>query len=402
MDASEITLVEGLFRAEKGLENDRRIDMEPKLNMLEDTRNANFEKIMRAIGPKVDKGRMKFQWRRRDLTPITCQVTVADAAGQSHIEVDRYDLIHRDALLFNTRTHELLLCNETAGVAPDATVNIRSYSHGTPGTAALRYATEVGDTIIILPESHAEGEEIPPAWRTESVEDFDYIMQSDRRGSDISDVAANEDYYDARGERAINNQMALIEYMKQMNLLFYLSQTTREVLSASGARRHAMGGLRQKVQSNRISLDAVGPGLTPAIVSELLRKTKYHGGSSEVKIAMVGQYGQAAMSAWPQGSIRVSPREKEWGYDIKTIITPHGNLDTSYDPMLTEEYGLADIMAIIDPKHIRQVKLQNMGLEVIKKVSSLSTTHRIVDAITGTYGMQMKFEELFAWVEGIS
>jgi len=402
VDNANITLIEGLFRAEMGLANDRPIDMEASLNLLEDSRNANFEKIMRRIGDKVAKTRMKFQWRRRDLTPITCKVTVVDAAGQAHIEVDDYRLIHTDALLYNTRTNELMVCAETAGVAPDATVNIYSYSHATPGTAELRYATAVGDVIVILPESHAEGEEIPAAWRTEDTEDFDYIMQVDRRAADITDIAMNEAEYDPRGQRALDNKLALIEYMKGMNLLFYLSRTTREVLSASGPRRHAMGGLRQKITTNRQDLTGVQGGLTPQVIGEILRRTKYQGASSETKIAMAGQYAVASMSAWPVGSVQVSPREKEWGYDIRTIITPHGNLDISYDPMLTDEYGLADILAIIDPAHVRQVYLQNMGLTLLKKVSNLSTTHRIVDAITGTFGFQMKFEELSAWIEGIS
>ena len=402
MDPVNIKLTEGLFRAEHGLANDRPIDMEPRLHLLEDTRNANFEMISRKIGKKVPKKRMKFEWRRRDLAPIYATVTVVDAAAESHIEVDRYDLIHRDALLLNTRTNELMLCNEDAGVAPNATVDIRSYSHATPGTAALRYATAVGDKIIILPEAHAEGEDLPEAWKTTSVEDFDYIMQTDRRAADISDIADAEDAYDPRGIRALDNKLALIEYMRAINLLFYLSQTTREVVSASGARRHAMGGLRQKITTNRQSLAGVQGGLTPQVLGEILRRTKYQGAASATKIAMAGQYAISAMSAWPVGSIQVSPREKQWGFDIKTVITPHGNLDISYDPMLTEENGLADILAIIDPMHVRQVYLQGMGIKLLKKISNLSTSHRIVDGITGTFGFQMNFEELHAWVEDIS
>jgi hypothetical protein len=395
------TMIEGIMRAELGLANDRPIDMEPMLNLLEDTRNANFEKISRKIGPKVAKKRMRFDWRRRELMPLFCTVTVADAAGQTHIEVDNFGYIHRDALLYNTRTHELLLNNEDAAVAPNATVEIRSYTHATPGTASLVRATQVGDVINILSEAHAEGEDVPEAFRTESTETFDYIMQTDRRGSDISDIAIAEETYDPRGERQLNNKLALIEYMRHMNLLFYLSQSTREVLSASGPRRHAMAGLREKIVSNRMSFAGVGAGLTPQAIGEALRATIYQGRASS-KIAMAGQYAVAAMSNWPVGSVQVSPREKEWGYNIKRILTPHGDLDVSYDPVLTATNGLADIMVILDSANVRQVFLQTMGLKIIKKVSNLSTTHRIVDAVTGTFGMQMKFEELFNWMEDIS
>jgi len=254
---------------------------------------------------------------------------------------------------------------------------------------------------MILPESHAEGEEIKEAYRTESTEDFDYIMQVDRRSADLTDISMAESEWNPVKQRALDNKMATIEYMRGMNLLFYLSQTTREVLSASGPRRHALGGLRQKIVSNKMSLAGVGPGLTTQAIGEILRKTMYQGAAGN-KFAMAGQYALAAMSGWPVGSTMTSPREKEWGYNIRTIITPHGNLDVTYDPTLTAENGLADILAIVDEAQVRQVYLQGMGLKLIKRVSSLSHTHRIVDAVTGTFGLQTNLEELHAWIEDIS
>jgi hypothetical protein len=396
-------MLNGVFRAELGLANDRPIDMEPVLYMLDKGRNPNFEKLTRKIGDKVAKDRMKFQWRRRDPMPLTCKVTVVDAVGQSHIEVDNFQFIHRDCLLYNTRTGELYLCNEDAGVAPDATVNVRSYSHSTPGTAAIRYATAVGDVINILGETHAEGEDAPEHFKTEGTEDFDYIMQRATRAAQISDIAEHEAEYSPMKAREMDNLFAMIRYHKELNMLFYLSQTTREVSSASGPRRHALGGLKQKVVTNKMSLAGVGPGLTPQTIGEILRKTTYQGVASENKIGLAGQNAHAAMSAWPVGAVRVSPREEEWGYHIKRVITPHGDLDVAYDNQLTAETGLGGVMAIIDPAYIRQTMLRGMGVQLIKKVTNLSTSFTIVDLIKGTHGLQCgQLEELHAWIEGIS
>jgi len=394
------TMLTGLFRSESGLDNDRPIDMEASLDKLEPSRNPNFEKISRCIGEKVAKGRTKYEYRRRDLTPNTCKVTVVDAAGQSHIEVDYYGRINGRVLLYNTRTHEMLL-HSSDDVASDATVDILSYTHTTPGTAALRYATAIGDVINILPETHEEGEDFLAAWKTASVEDYDYIMQFARRSSDISDIAAAEDYWDPVGERNLANRYAMIELMRDLNLLFYLSQRTRETSSTTGtARRQTFGGLRQKITVNRQSL-APGVAITPQSIGEILRLTKYQGMASQTKLAMAGQNMISEVSSWPLGHIQTSPREKEWGYDIKRIITPHGNLDLAYDPALADENGLADIVAILDEAHIRQVYLQTMGMKVIKKVSSLSTKFRIVDGVTGTAGLDLRFDELHAWIDGI-
>ena len=401
--AVEPTMLNGVFRAELGLANDRPIDMEPALYMLDKGRNPNFERLTRKLGPKVSKKRMKFQWRRRDPMPLTCKVTVVDAVGQAHIEVDNFQYIHRDVLLYNTRTGELYLCNEDAGVAPDATVNVRSYSHTTPGTATIRYATAVGDIINILGESHAEGEDAPEHFKTEGTEDFDYNMQRATRGAQISDIAENEDEYSPIKAREMDNLMAMIRYHKELNMLFYLSQTTREVSSASGPRRHALGGLKQKIVTNKMSFSGTGPGLTPQAVGEILRKTTNQGVASDNKVALAGQYAHNAISGWPVGSIRVSPRETEWGFNVKRVITPHGDLDIMYDHQLTAETGLGGVMAIIDPGYIRQTQLQNMGVQLIQKVSNLSSAFTIVDLIKGTHGLQCgQLEELHAWLEDIS
>lgn len=392
------TMIQDIFRAEKGLESDRVVEMDNKLDKLEPTRNPNFEKIMRKIGPKVSKQRMKYEFRRRDLAPNTCKVTVVDAAGQNHIEVDRPDRINGRVLLYNSRTNELMLHNSDNVGVVGTTTDIRSYTHATPGTAELVFATEVGDVINILPESHLEGTDFLAAWRTESVEDYEYIMEIARRSSDISNIANAESYRDPASERELNNRYALIELMRDINLLFYISQRTRD--ETATARRHAFGGLRQKIQTNRQVL-APGVSITPQSIGEILRTTTRQGVASGNKLAMAGQNTITEVSAWPVGSIQTSPRETEWGYNIKTIITPHGNLDLAYDPALTQENGLADVLAIIDEAHVRQCYLQTQGMRVLRKLSSLSHAFRIVDGVAATFGMDLRYEELHAWIEGV-
>ena len=403
MNPSTIRSREGVVRSEMGLTYDRPIDMEPHLYLLEDTRNPNFEMISRKIeGGKVAKKRMEFYSRRRDLLPNVATVTAASAVSDTSITVDRFDLIHRNCLLVNTRTRELYLNNENAAVAPDASVEVRSYSNAVPGTASLVYATQVGDIIQIAPESHAEGDDFAEAFGSEDTQFEAHIMQSSRRAAQITDIAENEAEYDPIGRRAQDNKLAMIEFMKGINLLMYISIDTREVVSANGARRHAMAGLRQLITTNRQSLLGVNGGFSPQLFGEILRRTKYQGAASQTKLAMVGQNGIAAVSAWPVNYIRTSPLETKWGADIKTVITPHGNIDLAYDPVLTQENGLADIMCILDLAYVRQVYLQNMGLQIIKKVSNLSTSFMVVDGIKGTFGLDMQFEELHAWIEDIS
>ncbi|MAH50019.1 hypothetical protein CMI37_29640 [Candidatus Pacearchaeota archaeon] len=391
---------EGFFRIENTLEFNRVIEMEARLVELDPTRNPNFERILRRLGPKVNKRRMKFEWRNLKKAPVTITLTAIDAAGASQItSATGYTNVHRDFLVYNTRTKELYLANFDAAVAAAAAFAVYSY---TSADGTLQTATAVDDVCNLLTEAHAEGEEIPEAFRQVPTQDFDYIMQIDRRGADISDIADQEEEYDPRGQRAIDNKNAMIEYMEGMNRLMYLSQTTRETATAdNGERRHAMGGIFQKIVTNKMSLSGVPTGLTPTTIGEILRVTKRPGASAANKLAMAGQNAINAASAWPVGAIQVSPREKQWGYDIKTVITPYGNLDLVYDDTLAQEYGLADKLVVIDENHVRETMLRGLGMQLIQKVVSLSTTHRIVDAITSTFGMQLQNEELFALIEDI-
>jgi len=401
--------VSDFFRSEMGLASNRVREMQDAIVLLDGQRNPDLEIVTRKFGPVVEKRRMKFEWRTLIKTPQTVKVTEADAAGQANIVVDDYKYIHTDDLLYNTRTHELMLAQitdgDSEGVSSSATIPIYSYSDATGTTvpATLKYATEVGDVINILTESHAEGEEFAQAYRMTPEEKYDYIMQSARRSADISDIAMHEVDRDPVQQREYDNKMALIEFYEAKNRLFWLSQTTREVTTgANGARRHAMGGLRQKIVTNRQSLSGVPGGLTPQTIGEALRLTKKHTSSAKQKVCLVGQYATQAMSAWPVGSVRTTPENKSWGFDVRTVITPYGDLALIQDETLTDDYGLADIMAIIDKNSIRQVRLIGMGLQLIKKIASLSTSCRVADGFKETFGMQLQNEENCAFIEDIS
>ena len=218
------TLVEGIFRAELGNQSDRPLAMEPRLVELDGDRNPDVEMFLRRFGGggsgREARTRMKSEWRNFKRPDTTVKVTVVDAVGQAHIEVDNFAYIHRDQLLKNTRTGELYLANFNAAVAPDATVDILSYTGLAAGTGStVRTATAVGDIIQILPEAHAEGEDFPEAWAGTSTDDFTYIMQIARRSAEISDVADAEEDYDPTKKRDRDNKYAMIEVMEGISRL---------------------------------------------------------------------------------------------------------------------------------------------------------------------------------------
>jgi len=400
------TLVEGIFRTEKGNASDRPLNMEPMLVELDGERDPDLEMVIRRVlgaadgSGRVAQPNMKMEWRNLKRAPKTCKVTAVSNAGASTITVDDYALIHRDVLLQNTRTNELYLTalTSTKQVADAAAVPILSYDNAAGVTL---YATKVGDVIQILCPVHAEGTTVNDGWTLQSENVYDYNMEIARRAADISNIADSESYYNVTpNARGLQSKYAMIELMEQINRLSYFGKSTLEIISASGARRWCMGGLRQKIVTNRVVMGA-GQLFTPQVIGEGLRLTTWHTSASKRKIFMAGQNAILAMSGWPTNFILVGPGKTEWGSDVTRIITPYGDVEVVRDKTMSQEFAMADLATLIDARWVQSTFLQGNPMTVIQKASYYSHAHRIVDIVTTTCGMKLQNEENFGWWENI-
>ena len=399
------TVISGTVFSQLANSDDRPVDMDPHLYLLDGDLDSTFEIIVRKIGGKKAKNQMYYQSRRREIEPCKINVTTAAAAGASQIVVDDYTYVHRNNLIYVPATDELLMFSTAVGTATSGTLDIVSLSHTTPGTAALVEAIPANTEVLVLGEAHEEGVNIPEASTTKSTTMFDYIQQKDKRAAHLTDVEMNSLTYDeANDERTLQNKLATIAYMRDMALLFYVNKPARDVTSTTAsARRQTFGGLMYKIQTNRFNMGDPVQAWTPAAVGAVLRLTTNHGQGMRSKVLLVGQNAAIAMSAWPKDNIRDTlDGAKKWGVPrITTVMTTWGDIPVTQEPLLTEEYGLADRAFIIDPSDLNEVFMRNMGLTLIKKVPDLSTTHVIVDAITSTFGLEGRLEELHAQWSGI-
>jgi hypothetical protein len=387
------TFIEGGGRADNINQSGLVIDMENRIDMLDESVQI-FDKLTRVIGGPVEKTRMEYNHREKRLVPRLTTIDVADAIGQAQIEVADPAYVHVDDLLYIPDTQDLLL---VTSVNSNGAIGIVD---ATDGSGTLPSATTVGMEVLILGESHAEGEEAPAAYSVQEEDVTDYIMQMDRR-IEATDIEEAEEHYDPMAQRALDRKCGTIEWLKDRNLLFYVGKSTREVASASGPRRHCLGGFFERVNTNTYDFSGGGASLTLQQIGEMLRATSFHTASTK-KVSVCGNQAWSAISNLPVSSIRVSPNEKKWGIKVSELMTGYGAVDVSYDPVLSDENGLGDRMIITDPAHIRQTFLRTKGMKMHLNVANLSSVHRAVDVITGTFGLQVKLEELHAQAEGIS
>jgi hypothetical protein len=388
------TIIDAASRSDSVNTSGLPIDMEAQTALL-DPNSYVFEAITRQIGKKLACNQMKHEYRERRVIPAFGTLTAAVTVGASTLTMaNDYTRVKNDYLLYIPYSGEMLLVQDAS---IDSTVSVVRASSG---TGTIQNAVPNGQKVMILGEAHAEGEEVPAAVSVQSINKYNYIMQKDRRVQ-VTDINEAIEHYDQSEQLAMDRKQAFIEYKRDVNLLMYVGVGSREVTSASGPRRHVCSGLIERLTENNVDLSGAGAGLTIETCGLLMHDTKYRGASSEGKILIVGTNGAQAISAWGLNALRVSPMEKQWGLRINTIKTAFGDLEVVFDPALNADYNLADRGFVIDKQHIRQMFLRTLDVRMYLNIPNLSSLHSTVDAISGTFGLQVKFEELHGAITGI-
>lgn len=370
------------------------IDMEPQLHLM-DQSSFMYLTIMRKLRPSKGVKQLKHEYRERRLIPNFTTLSADFAAAAATIYVTDPTRVKVDKLIYLPKTGDLYLVQSVN----DATGAI-GIVRATTGTGTAITAGTAGDAVLSLLESHAEGEAVPAAYTNTSINKFDYVMQSDRavESTDIEDAV---EHYDEREKnRKIDLRQAFIEYERDEDLLHYVGQNSREIVSASGRRRHCMGGLFEKLVTNKIDLSAVGGVLTFETLVQVLGETKQFGQSSAYKVGIFGTNAWNAISAWPKDAIRTSILAKVWGMRINRLVTGYGDMEVTFDPVLSREHGLADRGVIIDPKQPQHLHLQGKKVMIYKNKGANEDIHNTKDVISGTFGQKLLWEELGAQIQG--
>ncbi|MCF7853634.1 MAG: hypothetical protein K9N51_02460 [Candidatus Pacebacteria bacterium] len=388
------SLISGAARTDNINASGQPLDMEAQTALL-DPNSYRFLAIVRAIGSEIAADRMKHEYRERRLIPNFSEVTEAAAVGATTVKIKDYTRCHEDGLLYYPKTNQLTLITSSTFTTTSITQVLAS-----DGSSGLTSAIAAGDKVIIMPEAHAEGEAIPTAFTNDSVDVYDYLMQVDRVVQ-ATDIEEAESHYDPTEKLDADRRLAFIEYQRDRNVLFYVGQRAKEVTTANGRRRYCMGGVFEKFSENNFDLSQAGSGFTRETLANILGATKYKGASSETKIALFGVNGWRAISSWPVDALRVSPNDKVWGVEINRILTGFGALDVGYDPVLSGENGLADRGIVFDGAHVKGMYLRTKPVRMLTNIGNTNDIHNTTDAITGTFGLQAKFPELHAQLQGI-
>ena len=387
----------GSTRSDQVLQAGLVIDMEEQLTWLDESTYL-FEALSRRMrGGTITATRMEHKFRERRLMPAVVTTTAVASASATTISVDQPTYFHRDELIYCPATDEAFLMNEDVGGTGDAAKIAVVNKSGSGGIT-----TEIpsGSILINLGECHAEGEDIPPAFNGIDEEVSTYLSQHDRTNK-TTDIQNAEEHYGVK-EIVKKRKQFWVEYGRARNLMLYGGKQFREVTTAGGPRRHGMRGLIEWLASRAIDANAVPGGVTMKTLGLFVRPTKQHTSSSPTKVAICGQNAWSTISDFPDGTVQINPgKMQNWGVTLKELNTPFGDILVGYDPTLSDEYGLADRMFILDPKYVGQLEMQGLPLRMRLNIGNSTDIHNITDAITGTRGLQVKLPELHVYIYGI-
>jgi hypothetical protein len=119
-------------------------------------------------------------------------------------------------------------------------------------------------------------------------------------------------------------------------------------------------------------------------------------------VCLVGQNAQASISAMPDQFLQAASGEnKTWGVTVNELITAFGTLNLAYEPLFSQENGLAGEMLVLDTKQVKQLQLSGLPFVMQTNVQAKRDLHNIEDAYTGTRGILIKLAEKHRRVKGI-
>lgn len=371
------------------------IDMD-RLIAFEETGTHRFE-LMTRMANKIDvRPNFKTEWLEHPVYPNVMIVT-ASSSGTT-VAVDNPGYAHTDQTIYNQDTGEQYLMNEDIGGTGTAgSITVVNHS----GSGSITTTASVGDRLVILPESHAEGEAIPAPFTSKPVTKFTFIMQSDETLK-YSDRAQNQDEYGLMQYLGDLKQKHITR-QRGKNLSLLMSKQVLDTTSGAG-RRYTSQGLREAVVTNKIDLS--GPGgsgqLNLAVIGALLDVTTRTTSSSLTKVGFAGQNAMTSLSALANDAIRTTVQETIWGKKLMAVRTPFGDLAFDHDRALTDQYGLADVFIISDMKTMIRLQARGLPEKLMFNTGNASDIHNVTSAFTGTWGLKVKWEYLNAWINGIS
>lgn len=335
----------------KAINPDRHVvDMRSKIYTLDSGSNPALRSLTMR-GQTVSIESFNPKWLEDQPVPEADAINngAGYTSGDTAIVVDNGAYHKAGDVIYVPRTQEYLL---VSSVSTNTLTVVRSF--GDPAAAAL----VDNDPILNLGLVDFEGNTSPVAKQTISVtlNNFTRILKTP---VDLSRTLSQTKLYGG-SERGRLRVKAGVKHARLLELEFFHGTRSED---ATGAQvRRSAGGLDFFVTTN--ILDAAGL-LSESEFYEWLGtvyRNGVDGATSSRRCMFAGQALINTISMWGQNKLQTdSGRNQRYGFSISTLLTPYGELDIVYHPLL--EGGFAGYGYVCDMSGLMIGRLQPTVLE---------------------------------------
>ncbi len=333
----------------RGVSADRHVvDMQKKVYMYDAGSNPAL-RALTARSQTIPVKSFEPKWLEDEPVPEWEVTTASALVGATTIPVSNGRAHKAGDVIGVPRTGEYMLVQSVA--ADNLTV-----ARGAAGSTAA--ALNNAENIINLGLYDTEGNRSPVAKSTITSTKSNFTRTL-KTPVELSRTLSQVELYGGN-ERPRLRVNAAQKHARLLELEFFHG-IKYEDLSGNEPRRYA-GGLDHFVTSN--VLNASGP-VSESELYEWLGTVYRHGvdgATSTSRVLFCGQVLMNTISMWGQAKLQTdSKRNARYGFHIRTLLTPYGELDIVYHPLLENEY--AGDGYVVDMSGIKIAQLQPTILE---------------------------------------
>ena len=280
-----------------------------------------------AVGKKaVNCKGPKFEWADIDTgTPLTlCASTINNSATSLTVTTNSGVMFTPGDIIYNRVTKEVIMVTEVTG---DVLTITRGWGDSTAD------AITADDVLVLVGNAFAEGSASPNARSYKPTEVFNYT-QIFKRSVDATATSEATEYYGDVNKLTFQKQLEWDQFLLERSRSYYVGRKAEET-GTNGKPLRTTGGLDQFITSNIFSRSS----FTYNNFMDFAEMAYHYGGEEKIFIC------NAALATLIQKevmankiSIEVSPRTKEFGFNIKRLSTIHGDMDFMIDQTMNYIY----------------------------------------------------------------
>lgn len=286
----------------------------------------------------------KFEWFEQDYGSPKTTLASNVTADSTSITVASGDgvMFKKGDLVYIAPTKEMLRVESIAGDV----LTVRSIAQQATTVGHIKNAANSGDTVILVSSAYGEGSFAADPIHYSAEQQFNYC-QIFKKSTKITNTNAVTKSYGRITDLGEQKKILFDQFLLEKSRAYFLGQRSSgldTIANNGGELLRTTNGLESFVATNR----HVSSSLTYDKFMEFAKAAYEYGGDEKILICnpafMVAL--NKAIKGDSNNNYELSPKAKEYGINIRRILTCAGDMDLVVDRTMGEIYSLPTAFAL--------------------------------------------------------